>query len=871
VSSVSVLMGDENGGVSLPPAPSPLLWARLLQWLRTLHLPLPLSLPGPAGPALTYLGRMALHRRMDSIGQREAMASLGPEAVGPLEDPWTNGSLLAQLLAALPLHRTAVKQEEVVDRFFGPSSRLLLTGTTAAVRSRAQALENFRQGLEKLRGLLEGPLPSPHDLLARPDLLWALLARLHRLFARPSPHRGSRGPEKMEQKEEEGGLSTAREGPREDARTPPAPPTPPPGPIAPPEGSWEVRRRASQRERQKARLRRARAMSHSPPRPRPTDRRPWDDRTTTTRDTRDTPLTRNRDTRDDRQSLIRDDRQTSPRDPVSRSSSPSFWQPPDPPPEQVQQALQDLRALPPPTLRQKWSVRAWLAGLGLELRPGEGGLWEGPGAEPLPLGRDRLRSGQLLCLLLLRIEPHAALQARLPLLLLRAPSLAHCRHTLRIVLWLIRIRAGEHIPVCLVSVPEPLLSGQSSAVWGLLWELMQAYSPGPGHLPAPSTPLEGQGQEQAMEAELLAWLRAGQVLGPLLGPLTPRTLRQLVPFLRDGSLACLLAQHLLLLPLHPFPSSSETGIGIGMGYFLRPQSPAQCRHNTHSLLAALGRSRFRSMLPDGGLEEGLLAGDWSASCRLLTAMYAMHNALLQSHASNMPDSGDILPRAHRSWAGLDIVPNGVPAGILSGGGPCLDTLSVRSGSDPVTEEEAASAAADMRQQVEALTIEEDAFSRSQEGSEGPGAIEEPVDPHPNPIPDPSEWRPLSESGLPPRAVRSLLAWLGRQGVRLAVRQDLVLSGQFGDGALLAGLLQRLERRTMPLPGCQLQPRTAAQRVQNLRRVLQHLSSPGSDCGHRGRPRRRADLQLLGACEEGVARGELRDTFLLLREIQRIYS
>ena len=106
------------------------------------------------------------------------------------------------------------------------------------------------------------------------------------------------------------------------------------------------------------------------------------------------------------------------------------WSPPPPSVLQREAAQRDLALLPPVTVAQQSAVRQWLQELGLTLRDGEGGFLVpsagplsaqalGSPRPPLSLQQDRLRNGELLCDLLLRIEPRAALHAQLHRLLHR--------------------------------------------------------------------------------------------------------------------------------------------------------------------------------------------------------------------------------------------------------------------------------------------------------------------------------------------------------------------------------------------------------------------------------------------------------------------
>eukprot|EP01032_Pedospumella_encystans_P012324 gene12324-14267_t len=95
---------------------------------------------------------------------------------------------------------------------------------------------------------------------------------------------------------------------------------------------------------------------------------------------------------------------------------------------------------------------------------------------PLPLQSDRLRNGVVLGQLLMRLEPNAAIHAHIPRLLHKHPrSLELCLENIERVLWVFKLRRSPPLPYHYLCLSEEILQGNEKVIWGLLWELMQAY------------------------------------------------------------------------------------------------------------------------------------------------------------------------------------------------------------------------------------------------------------------------------------------------------------------------------------------------------------------------------------------------------------
>lgn len=173
--------------------------------------------------------------------------------------------------------------------------------------------------------------------------------------------------------------------------------------------------------------------------------------------------------------------------------------------------------------RQIITIREWMLSLGLSVLDGEGGyfFWDaGRGmavhsypAPPLPLALDRLRNGQLLCSLVHVLEPGAATHAHLAQLLHKGKPSSSGMHAISGAtaagydatgkksasstlvpcdgdgglsvddaleniersLWILKIRRCPPIPEHLLLRSEDILRGKKDVLWGLLWEVLQAY------------------------------------------------------------------------------------------------------------------------------------------------------------------------------------------------------------------------------------------------------------------------------------------------------------------------------------------------------------------------------------------------------------
>lgn len=83
---------------------------------------------------------------------------------------------------------------------------------------------------------------------------------------------------------------------------------------------------------------------------------------------------------------------------------------------------------------------------------------------------------------------------------------------------------------------------------------------------------------------------------------------------------------------------------------------------------------------------------------------------------------------------------------------------------------------------------------------------------------------------------------------------------FSDGILLCALVRRLEKMTNPIAGVILEPRSSAQRLQNIRKGLETIASLN----------KRIPLSAL-ACEEEILSGNKDSITTLLLAIKKGYS
>jgi hypothetical protein len=173
--------------------------------------------------------------------------------------------------------------------------------------------------------------------------------------------------------------------------------------------------------------------------------------------------------------------------------------------------------IPPVTVHQQAAVRLWLYHIGIVLPLPEASV---PDKVPHFLD-DPSRNGVLLCRLLKILEPAAAAHAHLDQLVhLKPTTLAEATENIRRAFWLLKLRKSPPIPERYLIDIDAVLNGRRDVVWGLLWEVMQAYPEfrvdqegsvqmdNDPDAPLPYTPH----QRQLLENSLLQWMHEIGVL-----------------------------------------------------------------------------------------------------------------------------------------------------------------------------------------------------------------------------------------------------------------------------------------------------------------------------------------------------------------------
>lgn len=328
---------------------------------------------------------------------------------------------------------------------------------------------------------------------------------------------------------------------------------------------------------------------------------------------------------------------------------------PAPPPSDE---ARDLSMLPPVTRVQMQKTYEWLYTLGLSVREGEGGVLlpsrKGfdagcDGDTALPLFEDRLRNGELLCDLVGVLETNAAIHSKLPQLVHRKPaSIALALDNINRAIWLLRIRKCPPIPAVYLSHASAVLEGKKNLLWGLLFEIMQAYpldrgkesttivsaelggkqlniSNAPGHIysvgevtpscsdlsPFPYSIAE----RRQLDVKLMNWFVSLGLLRGLLLSLNCDDLPSILILegpLRDGTFLCDLVQKLC-------------GDVAVVGVVKFPKSYKQKIENIRKAMNRLMCMRvLKSKYFRAGVERDIVMGDWAAILGLLDALHKYH-------------------------------------------------------------------------------------------------------------------------------------------------------------------------------------------------------------------------------------------------------
>eukprot|EP01038_Epipyxis_sp_PR26KG_P004370 gene4370-6182_t len=301
-------------------------------------------------------------------------------------------------------------------------------------------------------------------------------------------------------------------------------------------------------------------------------------------------------------------------------------------------SLRENTDLPIITTAQQVAVKEWLVSLHLSIIDGEGGFLSpqdmsdtstNPTAlspPPLSLSKDRLRNGELLCDLIFLLETDTAVHANLSKLIHREPrTFSKCLENIERALWLIKIRKSPPIPALLLSQPHEIIKGDKSILWGLLWEMMQAYSQSTNitfenndnKRSNPSIQSEvyrklpySPSQRRLLDISLLNWLYSNptKLLKDILGDMPlPPTIIALESYCKDGTLLCLILERILCLDDIRFN-----------GWNKKPHTYAQCLSNVSKCVNALKAcSRMSTRFLYHGIEEEIVRGSWDSILGLL--------------------------------------------------------------------------------------------------------------------------------------------------------------------------------------------------------------------------------------------------------------
>jgi hypothetical protein len=290
------------------------------------------------------------------------------------------------------------------------------------------------------------------------------------------------------------------------------------------------------------------------------------------------------------------------------------------------------------TTAQQTATKDWLLSLGISILDGEGGFYlknhkDRSGIPPLPLSRDRLRNGELFCVLYCLLEPSSSCQANLFGVIHRSPrTFCHAIENLEKGLWLFRLSSSPPIPAVYLLQPEEFVKCNVNFIWGLLWEIYQCYLFRTQSInPLPSSSLSSlfqltynQIQRRSLDVSIVEWLNQIGILKRIVGTsvsssfvTAPTTTLSLEPSLKDGTLFCLLTEFILRSP-------------IKGSFYFQPHSYTQCLSNVSKMVELL---RSCKALPRrflySGVEEEIVRGSWDAILGLLEDLHFFHDTVKQ--------------------------------------------------------------------------------------------------------------------------------------------------------------------------------------------------------------------------------------------------
>ena len=191
-----------------------------------------------------------------------------------------------------------------------------------------------------------------------------------------------------------------------------------------------------------------------------------------------------------------------------------------------------------------------------------------------------------------------------------------------------------------------LLRGNYCTLWGLLWQLKQAYPPAPGpvtrHVPL-HTSVYSAAESDALEESLAIWLHSLGLLEVEAGQ-KPRSLHTIMDELADGTLLCRLAEYICRRRI---PGTNQ-----------RPRARAAALSNVRKACAAFGSLKHmgRRFL---AAEDKLVDGDRVSLMGLLEDAHRACNGEpprpMQRVAIEKPYFGDCPPRSSGQQRDVDDV------------------------------------------------------------------------------------------------------------------------------------------------------------------------------------------------------------------------
>jgi hypothetical protein len=288
------------------------------------------------------------------------------------------------------------------------------------------------------------------------------------------------------------------------------------------------------------------------------------------------------------------------------------------------------------TTAQQTATKDWLLSLGISILDGEGGFYPSnhthrAGIPPLPLSRDRLRNGEIFCVLFCLLEPSSSSQANLLGVITRSPrTFSQAIENLEKCLWLFGLSSSPPISSVYLLQPEEIVKCNVYFIWGLLWEIYQCYlfrARSVNSLPSFSLSSVfqlpyNQIQRRSLDVSLVEWLNQigilKRVVGTSVSPsfvTAPTTTLSLEPSLKDGTLFCLLTEFILRSP-------------IKGSFYFQPHSYTQCLSNVSKMVELL---RSCKALPRrflyNGIEEEIVRGSWDAILGLLEDLHFFHDTV----------------------------------------------------------------------------------------------------------------------------------------------------------------------------------------------------------------------------------------------------